>query len=116
MARKLEEYQQRQKDLSLLGKPLARRAKSKCELCGDATSLKIYELNPQTDVIPERCCMLCDVCSIQLASGNLDPNHWYCLNDAMWSEIPVVQALSFKLLNQLQTDHGWRLIYWSRCI
>jgi protein PhnA len=36
----------------------------------------------------------------------LDNAHWACLNEAMWSEIPAVQVVSWRLLNRLK-DQSW---------
>jgi protein PhnA len=36
----------------------------------------------------------------------MDPNHWRCLNESMWSEIPAVQVLSWRMLNRLKSN-GW---------
>jgi len=31
----------------------------------------------------------------------MDETHWNCLNDSMWSEVPAVKVVSFRLLNRL---------------
>jgi len=36
----------------------------------------------------------------------MQPNHWRCLNDTMWSEIPAIQAMSWRMLDRLR-DEGW---------
>jgi len=32
----------------------------------------------------------------------MDANHWRCLNDSMWSPIPAVQVMAWRLLNRLE--------------
>ena len=36
----------------------------------------------------------------------LDSTHWACLHEAMWSEVPAVQVVSWRLLNRLK-DQSW---------
>jgi protein PhnA len=36
----------------------------------------------------------------------MDANHWRCLNDAMWSEVPGVQVMSWRMLHRLRGE-GW---------
>ena len=33
-------------------------------------------------------------------------NHWRCLNDSMWSQVPAVQVMAWRMLNQLRSE-GW---------
>jgi protein PhnA len=52
--------------------------------------------------------MLCGTCLDQVnSSDTLDENHWRCLNDSMWSQVPAVQVLAYRMLNRLDAD-------WSR--
>src|SRR5690606_17044097 len=37
---------------------------------------------------------------------NTDPNHWRCLNDSMWSPVPAVQVVAWRMLNRLKSE-GW---------
>ena len=34
----------------------------------------------------------------------MDPNHWRCLNDSMWSEVPAVQVMSWRMLKRLHSE------------
>ena len=34
----------------------------------------------------------------------LDPNHWHCLSDSMWSQVPAVQVIIWRLLNRLGSE------------
>ncbi|MFZ9035370.1 MAG: alkylphosphonate utilization protein [Francisellaceae bacterium] len=36
----------------------------------------------------------------------MDANHWRCLNDSMWSGVPAVQVMAYRLLKQLAGE-GW---------
>jgi protein PhnA len=109
MAKGFDNDQARKSTLSLFGKDLARRAKSKCELCEDKTSLSIYELPPVTKE-PEydNCIFICDSCRENINDKKMrNSNHWRCLNGALWSEVPVVQVMSIRLLQRLSNDHQW---------
>lgn len=51
--------------------------------------------------------LLCETCLSQIENPDaIDPNHWRCLNDSMWSEFPAVQVLSWRMLNRLKSE-GW---------
>lgn len=49
--------------------------------------------------------MLCSICAAQLHREQaMDANHWRCLNDSMWSEVPAVQVLAWRLLKRLHAE------------
>ncbi|WNJ18412.1 alkylphosphonate utilization protein [Pontibacter sp. G13] len=49
----------------------------------------------------------CQTCRAQLeAPETMDPNHWRCLNDSMWSETPAVQVVAWRVLSRLSGE-GW---------
>lgn len=107
MARGLEEHQTRQDELNMLGKSLARRSKSSCELCGTSTSLHIYAVPPVIDPTIDTCLLICETCQTQLDNPNaLDANHWFGLQERIWSEVPAVQVVSWRLLQRLK-DQTW---------
>ncbi|RED49041.1 alkylphosphonate utilization protein [Aestuariispira insulae] len=47
--------------------------------------------------------LACDSCRVQIAGADLDPHHWRCLNDSMWTPVPAVQVTAWRLLNRLAT-------------
>lgn len=86
---------------------LRQRGDSKCELCGSVDDLAVYEVEPQRDGGEEECALLCDTCREQSEDPeNVDVNHWRCLNDSMWSQVPAVQVLAWRMLNRLRGE-GW---------
>lgn len=90
-----------------LEQDLMQRADSKCELCGNKENLQIYEVPPVAKVSSENAVLTCGTCYTQLKdSDQVDPNHWRCLNDSMWSEVPAVQVVAYRMLHQL-IDEGW---------
>jgi len=108
MARGKDEHDARANEVSYFGKDLARRAKSCCELCSDNTSLTIYEIPPVKDPDIEKCVMICAPCREQLENDkSFNINHWHCLNDTAWSEIPAVQVLAWRLLKKIGKTEPW---------
>jgi protein PhnA len=82
---------------------LQARSGSKCELCAATTELSSFELPPDS----RASVLLCGTCKDQVeGSENLDAHHWRCLNESMWSEVPAVQVLAWRILSGLD-DEGW---------
>jgi len=107
MARGREEHQARIDELNFFGKALVKRCKSNCELCATNASLVIFEVPPVDEPEFEKCVMICETCQEQIEKPDLiDVNHWYCLNESAWSQVPAVQVLAWRQLQQLK-EHGW---------
>jgi len=34
----------------------------------------------------------------------MDVNHWHCLNGSMWSQVPAVQVMAWRMLKRLSTE------------
>lgn len=86
---------------------LKSRSGNKCELCGAAENLSIFEVpnSPQSGL--ESAIYICGMCKEQIEdSEKIDSNHWRCLNDSMWSEVPAVQVMAWRMLNRLKHE-GW---------
>lgn len=110
MARGYDTNQQRQAALNALGKDLARRAKSKCELTGAAgVPLRPYEVPPvPADPDPDRILLLSEACHAALARpAAIDCREWRCLGEAVWSDFPALQVVAWRLLRQLATRDDW---------
>ena len=85
---------------------LAKRS-AVCELCGAEDNLKAYAVPPTSDNSAAQSVHACDTCIDQLENpDNVDPNHWRCLNDSMWSQEPAVQVIAWRMLNRLKGE-GW---------
>jgi len=83
------------------------RSESKCELCAATDGLAVYEVPPSSDGSAEQCVLLCETCCDQIDSPDkMDPNHWRCLNDSMWSQVPAVQVMAWRMLTRLRAE-GW---------
>ena len=71
-----------------------------CELCSSDVEISIFEIIP-SDASEEQSVYLCKNCKNQIQGDTLNELHFNCLNDSMWSEIPAVAVLSYRLLNSL---------------
>ena len=69
-----------------------------CELCGSGEELSDFTVSGANQ---EGTLVICGNCKTQVESGELDENHFNCLNDSMWSENPAVKVLTYRLLNTL---------------
>ncbi len=90
-----------------LERELKKRADNKCELCTSDEHLQIYTLAPYKDEDLKKSLMACKTCVTQIEDPeNIDPNHWRCLNDSMWSEHEAVQVAVWRMLSRLGKE-GW---------
>jgi protein PhnA len=88
-------------------KELQQRSEMKCELCGGTSELAVLEVQPVTTLNPETTLYACQTCRTQIENPEkMDANHWRCLNESMWSTVPAVQVLAWRMLNRLRAE-GW---------
>lgn len=86
---------------------LRERSDSRCELCGATDALGVYDVPPASDGSADQCVLICDTCHEQIDDPDkVDANHWRCLNDSMWSQVPAVQIMAWRLLTRLSAE-GW---------
>lgn len=82
------------------------RSSSSCELCASKEDLHVYEV-PDSPAGAENHLLICSTCKEQIEDPEkVDPNHWRCLNDSMWSTVPAVQVMAWRMLNRLKAE-GW---------
>ena len=88
-------------------KTLLERCESKCELCGATDGLGVYAIPPDSDGSADQSILICDTCKGQIDQPeNVDANHWRCLNDSMWTQVPAVQVMAWRMLRRLRAE-GW---------
>ena len=93
-------------DYMKLEKILEKRADGHCELCKSDAELEVYQVEPIKEGA-EGAAMICEKCRNQIDHlDEMDVNHWRCLNDSIWSEVPAVQVLAWRILRQLRAE-GW---------
>lgn len=84
---------------------LNQRSQSHCELCSSTDDLSVYAVTPNNDGTVDQAALLCETCQQQVEDPTqADANHWRCLNDSMWSQVPAVQVLAFRMLTALQAE------------
>ncbi len=85
---------------------LQARSESKCELCGAGENIGVFEVAP-SDGSADQCVLICTTCRDQIEDPEkVDANHWRCLNDSMWSQVPAVQVMAWRMLTRLRGE-GW---------
>jgi protein PhnA len=78
-----------------------------CELCKTSNDLNVYTLQPSRKIDLFDSLYACNSCISQMEDTRLiNPNHWRCLNDSMWSEFLPVQVFSWRMLNRIISE-GW---------
>ena len=88
-------------------KEIQARSGSKCEFCGATDDLKVYEVPPAYNAKADQCVLICETCLEQIENPEkMDANHWRCLNDSMWSTVPAVQVMAWRMLHRLSGE-GW---------
>lgn len=83
---------------------LAQRSGNKCELCEATENLKVYEVPPVTGNMDDAI-LVCPKCLAQIEKKEeIDAAHWQCLTTSMWSEVPAVQVMAWRMLNRLRNE------------
>ncbi|MDQ6962593.1 MAG: PhnA domain-containing protein [Mariprofundaceae bacterium] len=83
------------------------RSEGKCELCANTEGLEAYDVPASPSNGVDASVFLCPSCRGQLEDPeSIDVNHWRCLNDSMWSQIPAVQVMAWRMLTRLSSE-GW---------
>ncbi|WP_298438960.1 alkylphosphonate utilization protein [uncultured Ferrimonas sp.] len=86
-------------------KALTDRSGNKCELCAAENDLSVYDVPPSAGADSDKAVLVCATCVAQIEdTDNMDANHWRCLNDAMWSQVPAVQVMAYRQLSMLVSN------------
>ena len=90
-----------------MNKQLMARSENKCELCGATDELSVYQIPPVEENNSDKAIYVCKTCKDQIeGTTEMDTNHWRCLNDSMWSQVPAVQVMAWRMLTRLRSE-GW---------
>ena len=88
-----------------LERSLQQRSNTTCELCGSNEKLSVYIVPDVKETAEKTALYACDVCTEQMNDlDKIDPNHWRCLNDSMWSEHDAVKIMAWRMLNRIKAD------------
>ncbi|WP_088328894.1 alkylphosphonate utilization protein [Lacimicrobium sp. SS2-24] len=84
---------------------LSERAGDKCELCNSPDGLAPVAVPPAEQPGLDNHVLMCSECRQQFSNEvELEPNHWRCLNDTMWSQVPAVQVAAWRMLKRLSAE------------
>ncbi len=87
---------------------LMTRSESKCELCTATDALAVFPVPPTSVDSADESVLLCATCTGQINDPEtVDVHHWRCLNDSMWSQVPAVQVMSWRMLTRLSKTESW---------
>ena len=79
---------------------------NKCDLCGSEENLTAYTVEPKDDTIT-----VCETCLATMDKPAENESHWHCLNDSMWSEVPAVQVMAYRIYNRLGNQEQLDMMY-----
>ncbi|WP_115718937.1 PhnA domain-containing protein [Gallaecimonas mangrovi] len=82
---------------------LNERSQGQCELCSSQNGLAPYLVPASSQDDADAHVLLCDKCLSEIEQPE-DVNHWRCLNDSMWSQVPAVQVLAWRQLKRLSGE------------
>ena len=87
-----------------VNKQLLERSGGKCELCSSEDNLLEYAV-PESVGQKDSVIVLCTTCESQIVNiGSEDHQHLSCLSDSMWSLVPAVQIVAWRMLNRLKQE------------
>ena len=87
-----------------LEEAILERSGNICELCKSDSSLSLYEVPGNSGKDEASCIMICEKCLAQIdKKEELDSEHWAVLSETMWSEVPGVKVVAWRLLNRLRS-------------
>lgn len=77
-----------------------------CELSGESGNLNFYEVQPTDGNQPERAILICDKALAQIEKREEPDSHYWekILPTLIWSEIPGVQVVSWRMLNRFRNE------------
>lgn len=88
-----------------MDKELQARSNNQCEVCNASGELSVYIVAPKSGRSSDDVAYICHECRDQLSGAKeVDPNHWRCLNDSMWSEVHAVKVIAWRMLNKLKPE------------
>ncbi|HEA29633.1 MAG TPA: PhnA protein [Leeuwenhoekiella sp.] len=90
-----------------LEQDLRDRSGNVCELCGSTDDLDVFAVSDSPENTVSTHVFICTTCQAQIENPDeIEPNHWRCLNDSMWSTVPAVQVMAYRILYRLKAE-GW---------
>jgi protein PhnA len=92
-----------------LEEQLQQRSGNTCELCKSGNGLSMYEVPGADSGNADSTILICDNCKVQIEKkAELNSSHWTFLSETMWSEIPGIQVVSWRMLHRLKNE-SWAM-------
>ena len=108
MAKGRDKYKAHQDALAALGRNLSRRARSRCELCGDREGLRPQGVaGGPADPVEDWALLACPRCRSAIDGELGDPSTLRFLEEAMWSELRPAQIAAVRVLRSV--DQPWAI-------
>jgi protein PhnA len=84
---------------------LQQRCQGQCEICGSTNNVTSYLVPPKEIDDLQFIVAICEQCRTDVDNDTIsDENHWRCLNESIWSEIPAVKVVSYRMLKKIYKD------------
>jgi protein PhnA len=88
----------------MINQILQERSANCCELCKAAVDLTVYLVPPDNHATNQ--VVVCNTCLAQLEkSGEVDSKYWRFLTETMWSNVPAVQVIAWRILSRLNLNN-----------
>jgi protein PhnA len=108
MAKGRDKHQAHQDALDALGRNLSRRARSRCELCGDREGLRPHEvLGGPEDPIEDWALLACARCRAAMDGELGDASTLRFLEETVWAELRPAQIAAVRVLRRV--DQPWSI-------
>lgn len=84
---------------------LDKRSEGNCELCRSENNVTLFEVLPQQGNNEDDRIMICGKCKAQIdKQEEPDSKHWGCLSETMWSEVPAIQVIAWRMLSRFPNE------------
>jgi protein PhnA len=84
---------------------LVARAGDACELCLASRRLRAFPVPPESDGSAAQSVLICGTCRSQIEDpATMVSDHWAPLGDSMWSPVPAVQVVAWRMLRRLKRE------------
>jgi protein PhnA len=84
---------------------IAARAGGQCELCGAKGAADVYPVPESPGETADTSVLLCGTCRGQIEpDADLDTHHWRSLGESMWSDVPAVKVMAWRMLQRLSAE------------
>jgi protein PhnA len=84
---------------------LENRSGGTCECCSASPAQFAFTVSPKKEE-PQNQVALCDVCFTDVEKLS-QVEHWRCVEGSIWNPEAAVQALSYRIANQLKGSASW---------